>query len=105
MIPSQDEKKIAVPEIIYTLTHDQRQTSLNHSPTICINSTFPSPFTLAHTANGICTLRPKCALSHCTCPKTATSSPFAKEVSTSNFRPARCLRMSLKVCAMASGPV
>jgi hypothetical protein len=76
-----------------------------YSPTICINSTLPSPLTFAHTANGICTLRPRCALSHCTCPNTATSSPFAKEVSTSNLRPDRCRRMSLKVCAMASGPV
>ena len=40
--------------------------SPHYSPTICINSTRPSPFTFAHTANGICTLRRKCALSHCT---------------------------------------
>jgi hypothetical protein len=79
-----------------------------HSPTICINSTFsPSTpeVTFAHTANGILTLLPKSPLSHCTCPKTATSSPLAKEVSASKSKPWRCSRMELKVSAMALGPV
>jgi hypothetical protein len=83
--------------------------SLNstHSPTICINSTLPPPSTLAHTANGNLTLRPRCALCHCTWPKTAISRPVAspKDVSTSKSRPARCWRISARVCAMAEAPV